>query len=124
MGLENVVKVVKDYPEPPEHLTEEQAEIWNSIVKSLPMDWFPSETHGLLEQYCRHAVAARRIGAMISELEGKKKLDFQAYNEMLKAQDREGKAMGHLARQMRISQLSTYEKKKKKPSQRQRPWDG
>jgi hypothetical protein len=48
-------------PEPPSDLTDDQAAEWRAVVERMPADWFPRETYGLLSQYCRHVVTARRI---------------------------------------------------------------
>ena len=74
-------------PEPPEELTEEQAAEWRAVVDRLPADWFPRETHGLLAQYCRHVVSARRVARLLEELDAL--ADTRAYDRLLKAQERE-----------------------------------
>ena len=59
------VEVVRR-PEPPTELTREQAAEWRAVVDRLPADWFARETHGLLVQYCRHVVAARRVAELVA----------------------------------------------------------
>lgn len=49
----------KERPEPPECLTEEEAEEWRAIVGRMPADWFQREHYPALENLCRHAVASR-----------------------------------------------------------------
>ena len=34
---------------------------WCAVVNRMPADWFPRETHGMLVQYCRLIVGARRL---------------------------------------------------------------
>jgi phage terminase small subunit len=55
-------------PDPPDHLSDEAAAEWRDVVNSLSADHFSRASHPLLEAYCRHAVAARRIDQMLQGL--------------------------------------------------------
>jgi hypothetical protein len=111
-------------PDAPYELTDEQASEWHKVVGSMPADWFPVETHGLLTQYCKHVVAARRVSQLIDAEEKAEKLDLDAYDTLLKMQDRESKIMGQLATRMRITQQSTMRVETlKKPKQVAKPWE-
>jgi hypothetical protein len=128
-------------PDPPEELTDEQAHEWRCITNRLPADWFPRETHGMLAQYCRHVIAARRVAQMIDSLESElaKEADqaeegaaraavilgaVKAMDRLLKMQEREGRAISSLATRMRISQQATLDREKRKPNKpEKRPWD-
>ena len=57
-------------PDAPYDLTDEQADEWRAVVNRMPADWFPRETHGMLTQYCRHVVAARRVAQLVAQAEG------------------------------------------------------
>lgn len=110
-------------PEPPADLTEDQAREWHEVVNRLPADWFPRETHGMLAQYCRHLINARRVAALIEKgvAEG---CDIDTYDRLLKMQEREGRAISSLATRMRISQQSTMSEKKRKPGLTlPKPWE-
>lgn len=111
-------------PDAPYDLTNEQAEEWWAVVNRMPADWFPRETHGMLAQYCRHVVAARKVADLITDFERGKTLDIEAYDRLLKMQEREGRAISSLATRMRISQQATYDKTRKKPPVQKRPWEG
>ena len=112
-------------PAAPSELTDEQAAEWESIVDRMPADWFPRETHGMLAQYCRHVVAARRVAQMIVSLE-KGELDtidwIGDFDKLLKMQEREGRAMSSLATRMRISQQAQYSHKKKTGTGAKKPF--
>jgi hypothetical protein len=110
-------------PEPPEELSAEQIAEWWAVVNSMPADWFPRETHGMLAQYCRHIVASRRVAELIASIEAEKQFDLVAYDRALKMQEREGRAMTSLATKMRISQQTRVDKSKKRGSSTPRPWD-
>ena len=109
-------------PQPPAEPTSEQAEEWRSVVSRLPAEWFPRETWGLLAQYCRHVVAARRIAQLIAEHEAGEDFDVEKYDTLLKMQEREGRALSSLATRMRLTQHSTYDKTKRKPLKGRAPW--
>lgn len=116
------VEVIKR-PRPPAELTPEQAVEWQAIVDRLPADWFGRETWGMLAAYCRHVVAARRVAQLVLAHETGETFNVGEYDQLLKMQEREGRAMSSLATRMRISQHATYDKKKRKtPSGGARPW--
>lgn len=111
-------------PAAPSELSDEQAAEWRIVVNRLPADWFPAETHAVLAQYCRHVVAARRIGQLIAQFEAGEDFNVREYETLLKMQDREGRAMSLLATRMRMTQQSTYDKSRKKPAIGfARPWE-
>lgn len=111
-------------PDAPYDLTDEQSEEWWAVVNRLPADWFPRETHAVLAQYCRHVVAARRVAQLVNDAErGGDSLDLGKYDQLLKMQEREGRALSSLATRLRITQQSTMSEKAKKPPQVKRPWE-
>jgi chaperone required for assembly of F1-ATPase len=111
-------------PDAPYDLTDEQAQEWWAVTQRLPADWFPRETHGLLAQYCRHVVAARRVAQLITTTEQSRKLDIREYDRLLQMQEREGRAMSSLATRMRISQQATVRHElAHKPDSVDNPWE-
>lgn len=111
-------------PDAPYDLTDEQAQEWWAVVNRMPADWFPRETHGMLSQYCRHVVAARRVAQLVTQCEGDDDFDVDAYDKLLKMQEREGRALSSLATRLRISQQATIDKRRQKPNKGDRPWQG
>ncbi len=126
-AVKSVEKVQR--PDAPYDLTDEQTEEWWAVVNRLPADWFPRETHGILSQYCRHVVTARRVAQLVRAAEsatdedGKPVLDLSEYDQLLKMQEREGRALSSLATRLRITQQATMSEKARKPSQAKRPWE-
>lgn len=111
-------------PDAPYDLTDEQSEEWWAVVNRLPADWFPRETHGVLAQYCRHVVAARRVAQLVAAEESAEgELDLNRYDQLLKMQEREGRALSSLATRLRITQQSTMSEKARKPTQGKKPWE-
>jgi hypothetical protein len=111
-------------PDPPDDLTDDQSAEWRAVVARMPADWFPRETHGMLAQYCRHVVSARRVAKLLAAAEQSSDFGVNGYDQLLKMQEREGRALSSLATRMRLSQQTTYDKSKKKPVQSKKPWDG
>ena len=88
----NGIEAVLRRPEPPSELTEEQAHEWRVIVNRMSPDWFPRETHGLLVEYCRLIVDARRVSVLrdvAAERAAKsgRPIDVKAYRDMLRTAD-------------------------------------
>ena len=111
-------------PSPPAELSDEQAHEWVQVVNRLSADWFPRETHGMLAQYCRHVVSARRVAQLITLAESADEFDVREYELLLRMQEREGRALSSLATRMRMSQQATvHPEKARKPSAVSKPWD-
>ncbi len=109
-------------PDAPYDLTDEQTEEWWAVVNRLPADWFPRETHAILSQYCRHVVAARRLAQLVAAEEAGE-LELDRYDQLLRMQEREGRALSSLATRLRITQQATLSAKAKKPTQVRKPWE-
>ena len=118
-------------PAPPIGMPDSQRAVWALTVGSLDADWFRPEQLPLLTQYCRHVEASniidRQIGDLLSEPppQGAKGHYFHvaSYNKLLRLQQRETRAIATLSTKMRLSQLSSYDKSKKKPPVDKCPWD-
>ena len=135
------LSVVKDLPDTrrrpkaPDSLTEEQKKVWKKTAEAMPVDWFRPETQDTLEQYCRHVVQGRVLDTMINEmlarphpLEGCKPEEgvhfcLKEYSELLKLHKGESAQTNALARSLRITLQSTYDKGKKKGSAELRAWE-
>lgn len=107
-------------PRPPEYLTDEQAEEWRAIVNVMPADRFGPETVPLLAGYCRHAVASRHIGQLISTCEAAEELDLAEYDRLLKMQERESRCLASLAVRLGLAITTTHERKK--ANSLKKPW--
>ena len=126
-------------PGPPAELTEEQAYEWLKVTNRMPADWFPEETHGLLVQYCRHIVDARRIAQLIDAMtngvtdtevlidgSGEEvpaaQFIVKEYQALLRMQGDESAKIASLATRMRISQQATLDRERKNPVVTPKPW--
>lgn len=115
-------------PEPPLDMTPVEEDVWREIVESMPADWFPKETHGLLVQYCRHIVAARKVGMLIDAASSRDQVDVMELDKLLGMQARETGALKAMAAAMRISQQASYSARgaggaKERRATVKRPWE-
>jgi hypothetical protein len=122
---------------PPAELTREQAAVWNAIVAAEPAGWFSVPTRPVLVQYCRHIVAARRAAEMIEALEAsiaeRSAIDaanhlgitlsaVEAFDRLLKIQERESRVIASLATKMRLTQQATTNHRGNKIEPK-KPWE-
>jgi phage gp36-like protein len=110
-------------PDAPYSLTDEQADIWRQIVARMPADWFPAETHPMLESLCCHIARKRKVEQLLTTAEGTDPFDTKNYNDLALMAERESRVVSSLMTKMRMTQQTTYDKSKKKPLQTSRPWD-
>jgi hypothetical protein len=83
-------------PDPPDYLGEEAAAEWRAIVNSMPADHFNRAVQPILEAYCGHAVAVRRIDQLIRDLEDGEGT-VGAYARLLTMRGQESRSLGSLA---------------------------
>jgi len=113
-------------PEAPRELVGEEIREWNAIVAELPPDWFTRESWGLLVQYCRHVVRARKIAEMIDEEDDKPDgISLANYDKLLNMQARESRTISALSTKMRLAQQSTLSRRdeSKKVGKKPAPWE-
>lgn len=91
----------------PHDLSDEETEIWASVVNTFQADWFTPATVPLLVQYCRHAVHARRIAELLDKSMSDPDMPVDGYRALLKMQRDESAMLATLATKMRISQQAT-----------------
>jgi hypothetical protein len=111
-------------PDPPRELTSEQTNVWREVLDDLPADWFRPSNLALLEAYCRHVVASRRVAQLIEAEEQSDGFTLERYDFLLRVQEREGRALSSLATRMRLTQQATFDEKKRKPQTLgKKPWE-
>ncbi len=98
--------------EPPEFLTERQAEIWRETTASEPIDFFASAAQrGLLADYCRHRQAAEDVSAIIDTFKPewlKNGEGVKRYQILLRIRETETTAAMRMARSLRLTNQSRY----------------
>ena len=114
-------------PDAPLDLTPEETAEWVEIAEAMPADWFTRETHGLLKQYCRHIIAARRVAQLIDQEMAREDMEVAALDRLLQMQARETSAIKAMAASMRVSQQASYTTKAAGTSKNnrvvKRPWE-
>lgn len=122
----NVTPLKKqDRQRPPDDMPEEEVIFWAEVVNAMPDDWFGNETRGLLEQYCQHRVAAKRIRQLITQCLDEDFFVVEQYNDLLKMQERESRAMSSLATKLRFTKQATRSPDARQPggSPNKKPWE-
>lgn len=126
IAVASAVAIVRR-PDAPLELTPEETEEWTAIVDTMPADWFTRETHGLLRQYCRHVVMARRVAQLIDTEMARDEIDYGALDKLGQMQARETASIKAMSASMRISQQSSYNAKTaatgKSNRTAKRPWE-
>lgn len=112
-ALATVAPALMELPEPPENLTEPQADVWRTVVASKPVDWFLPDTLPLLSAYCKATVEHQRVSALLDAfncecLKDEDGAALERYDKLTKLQDRQARLMMSLATKMRLTQQSRY----------------
>ena len=94
-------------PAAPSTLPASAQAVWTRVVASLPADWFSEASWPVLEQYCRHVVEARRLSELIHRAIESPQLEIDAYDRLLKLQERETRTLVSCATKLRITPQST-----------------
>jgi hypothetical protein len=100
-------------PSPPSDLTELEAEVWERTVSHEAADVFGTAAlQQMLKDYCRHVVAAERLGKVIEGHMGGEPLEepisLKELDCLLKMRDRETKAIADKATKLRLTNQSRY----------------
>lgn len=95
-------------PGPPAELSDEMAEEWRRIVNGKPSDWFDAGAQPVLVQFCRHILAARRVGQLIAQQEASEDYDVDRHLALLRAQERQTAAIKAAATSLRLTPQSRY----------------
>jgi len=94
-------------PEPPACLTDEAAAEWRAVVDTFAADHFNRGLQPVLEGYCEHAAARRKIGQMLKEAEEERDdgdaPTVASYDRLLLMHERESRALAALAVRLRIA---------------------
>lgn len=119
-------------PEPPDYLTERQAEIWRETVASEPADFFNTSTlRSLLADFCRHRQAADDVSAIIDTFKPewlKNGEGVKRYQILLRIRETETRGAVTMARQLRLTNQSRYTPEKAATAGRNaargpKPWE-
>jgi hypothetical protein len=110
-ALAVVARTVDHRPPPPAELTPAQVVTWETIVRRMPHDWFPAETHPALTALCRHIDTATQLATVIDKFEVDwigEEGGLERLNSLLKLRDREHRAIVTISRSLRLTNQSRY----------------
>jgi len=110
---------------PPDHLSQEEADEWLEIVNTMPAEHFARVNAGLLEQYCHHMIASRKLGREIAKLSYDNPSHREELMRLLNKRQSESYIIISLLRQMRLTQQSIFRGESVKHPTRttKRPWE-
>jgi hypothetical protein len=123
-------------PEPPPEVRRREAEIWRSIVDSMPRNWFGKETWSLLKGFCKHSFAAEKFGERYTELleAGPPEagagvaIYWETIDKLGDLYGRETRAISNLSVRLRIAKLQRQRIEKDEAAIRNTPqrrmWEG
>lgn len=98
-------------PDAPDDLTALEAEVWERTVAHEAADVFGTAAlQQMLKDYCRHVVAAERLGDIIEGHMSKAPptIEMRDLDCLLKMRDRETKAVADKATKLRLTNQSRY----------------
>ncbi len=102
-----VAPIAERRPSPPDELTGQERQIWKAVVSTKPADWWRPDSFPLLTAYCQHIEQSRRLARLINKFQDewiKPDGGLERLDKLLKAKDREDRALVNLARSMRLTQ--------------------
>ena len=112
-------------PAPPAELEKEAADEWRAITATLPADWIKREHFPQLVAYCQHAVAARRLNALIERRFNAEPVMVDSLERLLKMRANESRLMLAAARSLRITrQAQTHPETAGRKLRGTPPWLG
>lgn len=92
--------------QPPEGLTEDQAQVWRETVNARSADFFGPDQVPMLEEYCRVVVMCRLLAAQIEAvIAGGDAAELKALLDM---RDKESRRMSSIATKLRLTNQSRY----------------
>src|SRR5215831_5573494 len=115
--------LVVERPNPPKCLSDEAQAQWKEVIDSLPADYLSSALHPILEAYCCHAVARRKIDGMVQELAENPEATRAEYDRLLVMHGREASNMASLAVRLGIASASRVNTAKPIGNIGIKPWE-
>jgi|SRR5215475_1104719 len=117
-----------DRPDPPDELTEEEAQCWRKIVAALPPDWFRPETDPILVELCQHICMSRMFSVQIASYRNKKILtpkDSKVLYNLVKMKSTESRLVATLSTKLRLTAGAKHKTGKRalKQLSNRKPWD-
>ena len=104
LSTKAVIEVVPR-PAAPDHITADEARIWERTVGSMMAGYFTAADGDMLAAYCQHTASVRRLAAWI-ETALERDTDLDELDRLHRMRDRESRAALACARALRLTQQS------------------
>lgn len=99
------VSVIRQRPQPPEHLSDAARAVWDSVTAGRPADFFDAGARPLLEAFCVATAEHRRLLVRLETLDPVN--DSDAYGKLTRMLDAHAGRLGTLGTKLRLSKQST-----------------
>ncbi len=122
----------KQRPDPPDGLTERQAEIWRETVSSEDPEFFATgATRAILADYCRHRESAERFSVVIDQFKPEWLNTVKGlahYRMLVRGREIETRASVTMATKLRLTNQSRWHEQNamtagKRAAKGPRPWE-
>lgn len=110
-SLSIVAGTIDGRPNPPESLSDDEAEVWRRVVASEGKDTFKTAAlQEMLEGYCAHIIEARNLTEQLrSAPEIETAADVRVRKDLLSMREKEMRAAVSIATKLRITNQSRYQ---------------
>ena len=129
-SLAIVTNIPGQRPEPPSELTENEADVWRSVVATKTADWFQEDSQPLLINYCRHKVRQKFLSDQINEYTSEWLQDeegLRRYERLMSMSIKESGMISAIATKLRLTPQSRWQPSSASVKNNQaaikRPWD-
>lgn len=100
------ITALPERPEPPSHLTDDEAQLWREVVATKPADWFQRDSHPILVAYVQGAILHRQLMEKFHSLEFP--FGSKGYVEHVNLIVRVAGSIAQLGAKLRLTQQSRY----------------
>lgn len=112
-------------PEPPQHLTDDERQLWREVVATKPADWFQRDSHPVLCAYVQSTLIHR---ALMNQFHaGEFPVGSKPYDELIKLIVKVAGSLAQLAGKLRLTQQSRYTPQSANTASKKavplRPWE-
>lgn len=98
-------------PAAPDHLTDAEAQIWESYVSGVAGDYFRKADFDTLANLCRHTYAVRRISQWLEKALDDPETGIEDIDRLMRMRQRETAQANALARSLRLTKQASVSPK-------------
>ena len=116
-----VVDVSQEKPEPLEHLTSEQQQVWRDVVAAMKPGSFNAATFPLLASYCSHVTMARFLAGELHKCNTES--DPKKFKALLSMHNSQSATLSMLATKLRLLPRTNTRVIRQETDASGRPWN-